>query len=82
MIFSSTACADHRLRKSFHGAIVGLLLAASGCCIVAPNVDKPPQLPAARVDPDSSLGSTASAPPLYAESRDDVQTNTTPVDRP
>lgn len=81
MIFSSTACADCRLGKPFYGAIIGLLFAASGCSIVAPNIEKPAQLPAASVDPNSSLGPTAPAPSLRPESEEEVQTNTTPIDR-
>jgi hypothetical protein len=82
MIFSSTACADHQFRKPFCGAIIGLLFAASGCSIVAPNIEKPAQSPAASVDPNSSLGSTASAPSLHPESEEEVRTDTTPIDRP
>lgn len=82
MTFLSSACADYRLGKPLYGAMIGLLSAASGCSIVAPNIEKPPQLSAASVDPDSSLGSTASAPPLHPESAEELQTNTTPIDRP
>jgi hypothetical protein len=82
MIFSSTACADYRLEKPFYGAIIGLFFAASGCSIVAPNIEEPAQLPAASVDPNSSLGSTASSLSLHPESEEEVQTNTTPIDRP
>lgn len=82
MIFSSTACADYQLGKPFYGAIIGLLFAASGCSIVAPNIEKPAQLPAASIDPNSSRGSTASAPSLHSESEEEVRTNTTPIDRP
>ena len=82
MIFSSTACADYRLGKSCYGAMIGLILAASGCSIVAPSIEKPANLPVASADPNSSLGPTASAPPLPPESEEEVQTNTTPVDRP
>jgi hypothetical protein len=82
MIFSSTAYADCRLGKAFYGAIIGLLFAASGCSIVAPSVEKPARLPAASVDPNSSLGSTASAPSLHPEGEEEGQTNTTRIDRP
>jgi hypothetical protein len=94
MICSSTTCADPRLAKPFRGAIVALLIAASGCSAVAPSIEKPAQLPAASVDPNPSgnpsedprahpsLGTTSSAPPLHQESEEEVQTDTTPIDRP
>jgi hypothetical protein len=95
MICSSTTCADHRFAKPFHGAIVALLIAASGCSVVAPDIEKRAQLPASTsVDPNPSgnpsgdpranpsLGTTASAPPLHQESEQEAQTDTTPIDRP
>jgi hypothetical protein len=82
MIFSSTVCADYQLGKLFYGAIIGLLFAASGCSIVPSNIEKPAQLPAASVDPNSSLGSTVSAPSLHPETEEEVRTDTTLVDRP
>jgi hypothetical protein len=80
MILSSTACADTRIRKLLYGALIGLLLAPSGCTMVAPNIEKPAQLPAASVDPDASLGPTDSPPAPHTESEEALQTDSTPID--
>jgi hypothetical protein len=80
MIWSSTACADTRIRKLLYRAVIGLLLAPSGCTLVAPNIETPAQVPAASVDPDSSLGSTASPPAPHTESENVLQTDSTPID--
>ena len=82
MIFSSTACANRPLRRSLYGAIIGLLFVASGCSSVAPNSEQSAQVPAAYVDPTSSLGSTAPAASLHSDSDEEIQTTATPNDRP
>jgi hypothetical protein len=79
MIFSNTACADRRAKR-FYGAIIGLLFAAVGCS-VTPNEEKPAPLPAASVDPNAALGSTATVPTLRSEGAE-AQTGTTPTDSP
>jgi hypothetical protein len=80
MIFSSTTCAD--FAKPFYGAIVVLFFAASGCSMVATDIERRAPLPSASADPNSSLGSTESARSLPLESDEEVRADTTPMDRP